>query len=144
MARIVVLGGGVVGLSVAMMLKRDGHDVSVLERDRDPLPSSAQEAWRAWERRGVGQFRQPHYLQPAVRLMLETHLPEVKEALRRAGGATFDVLSLMPASVGDPTPRPGDERFVTITARRPVLEYAVASVAEPLVDIRRGIEVTGL
>jgi 2-polyprenyl-6-methoxyphenol hydroxylase-like FAD-dependent oxidoreductase len=144
MATIVVLGGGVIGLSVAMMLKQDGHDVSVFERDREPVPASADEAWRAWERRGVGQFRQPHYLQPAVRVILETHLPEVKAALLHAGAAAFDVLSLMPPSIGDRAPRPGDERFVTITARRPVVEYAVASVAERLVAIRRGITITGL
>jgi 2-polyprenyl-6-methoxyphenol hydroxylase-like FAD-dependent oxidoreductase len=144
MAQIVVLGGGVIGLSVALMLKQDGHDVSVFERDRAPLPASADEAWRAWERRGVSQFRLPHYLQPAVRLILETHLPDVKEALLRAGGATFDVLSLMPPSISDRAPRPGDDRFVTITARRPVVEYAVASIAEPLVEIRRGITVAGL
>ena len=34
MARIIVLGGGLVGLSMAMMLRRDAHDVTVLERVR--------------------------------------------------------------------------------------------------------------
>src|SRR5262249_60736708 len=42
--------------------------------------------------------------------------------------------------------RDGDERFVTVTARRPVLEAAVAAVASrtPGVTIRRGVAVTGL
>ena len=144
MAKVLVLGGGVIGLSVAMMLEADGHDVTVLERDRDPLPASAEDAWARWGRRGVGQFRQPHYLQPAGRLILETELPAVKDALLRAGGATFDVLSLMPPSIEDRAPRPGDDRLVSVTGRRPALEYAVASVAERHVEIRRGISVTGL
>ena len=40
----------------------------------------------------------------------------------------------------------GDERFETVTARRPVLEAAVAAVASrtPGVTIRRGVAVTGL
>ena len=64
MSRILVLGGGVVGLSTAMMLARQGHSVTVFEHDSEPLPGSPEEAWRAWERRGVTQFRQPHYPAP--------------------------------------------------------------------------------
>ena len=37
MPRITVLGAGVCGLAAAMLLARDGHDVTVLERD--PAPS---------------------------------------------------------------------------------------------------------
>ena len=144
MASIVVLGGGIIGLSVAMMLGRDGHDVTVLERDRAAPPSSVEDAWPAWERRGVAQFRQPHILQPAGRLVLETHLPEVMARVLRAGGTTFEVLTLMPPSITDRAPRPGDDRFVAVAARRPVLEHAAAEAAESLVDVRRGISVTGV
>src|SRR5258708_1339895 len=58
MSKILVLGGGIVGLSTAMMLARRGHDVTVFERDTEAVPSSPEEAWHAWERRGVAQFRQ--------------------------------------------------------------------------------------
>ncbi len=144
MSTILVLGGGVIGLSMAMMLARQGHAVTVFERDSEPLPGSPEDAWRAWERRGVTQFRQAHYLQPPVGHLLDAHLPDVKEALLRAGCVTFDVLSTMPTSITDRTPREGDERFITITGRRPAIEYAVASVAESLVPVRRGISIVGL
>jgi phytoene dehydrogenase-like protein len=36
MARILVLGGGVCGLTAGMLLSRDGHEVTVLERDSAP------------------------------------------------------------------------------------------------------------
>ena len=36
MPRIVVIGGGIVGLSMAMMLAKQGHEVIVLERDGGP------------------------------------------------------------------------------------------------------------
>ena len=144
MPNILVLGGGVIGLSTAMLLQRDGHQVTVLEHDPAPAPPVVGDAWEAWDRGGVAQFRQPHYLQPAGRQLLDVHLPEVKAALVRAGAGTFDWMTLMPPSITDRTPRIGDDRFVTLTVRRPVLEHAVASVAQSLVDIRRGVTVTGL
>jgi 2-polyprenyl-6-methoxyphenol hydroxylase-like FAD-dependent oxidoreductase len=144
MSTILVLGGGVIGLSMAMILARQGHGVTVLERDSDPPPGSPEEAWSAWERRGVAQFRLPHYLHPPVRQLLDSHLPEVKEALVSVGCVTFDLLATMPPSITDRRPREGDERFITITGRRPAIEYAVASVAERLIPVRRGVSVVGL
>jgi hypothetical protein len=96
MSTILVLGGGVIGLSIAMMLARQGHYVTVFERDNEPLPGSPEEAWQAWERRGVAQFRQAHYLHPPVGHLLDSHLPDVKEALLRVGCVTFDALATMP------------------------------------------------
>jgi hypothetical protein len=140
MSKILVLGGGVIGLSTAMMLERDGHDVIVLERDPERVPASPDDAWQRWERRGVGQFRQPHYVHPAGRLVLEAHLPEVEAALLGAGATTFDALTLLPPSIEDRAPRPGDERFVSVTGRRPVIEYAVASVADRHLEVNAAIE----
>ena len=144
MSKILVLGGGVIGLSTAMMLARRGHDVTVFERDGGPLPGSPEDAWLAWERRGIAQFRQAHYLQPAGTQLLDSHLPDVKQALVRAGCITFNVLATMPPTVADRTPREGDQRFTTITGRRSAIEYAVASVAENLLSVRRGVAVASL
>jgi 2-polyprenyl-6-methoxyphenol hydroxylase-like FAD-dependent oxidoreductase len=141
MARIVVLGAGACGLACAMMLSRDGHDVTVLERDPAPVPDSVQDAWERWERGGVTQFRQAHYLQPRARQVLDDELPEVRDALLAAGGLRLDPLELMPPAIADRVRREGDERFVTITARRPTFELVVARAAEgePKLDLRRGI-----
>ncbi len=95
-------------------------------------------------RRGVAQFRQAHFLQPLARRVLDRHLPKVTSALRAAGARTFTALAAMPPSVADREPRPGDDRFVTVTARRPVAEYAFGSVAARMVDIRRDVQVSGL
>jgi 2-polyprenyl-6-methoxyphenol hydroxylase-like FAD-dependent oxidoreductase len=146
MPGIIVLGGGVCGLAAAMLLARDGHEVTVLERDPEPVPDTPEAACEAWARRGVAQFRQPHYLQPRGRAVLEEELADVADALARAGGYRFDVLSVMPPSIADRAPRPGDERFVTLTGRRPVVEQVVARAAgdEPGVDVRRGVGVQAL
>jgi 2-polyprenyl-6-methoxyphenol hydroxylase-like FAD-dependent oxidoreductase len=144
MARIVVLGAGVSGLAAALMLRRDGHDVTVLERDPAPVPDSSEDAWERWERAGVTQFRQAHYLQPLGRIVLDEELPDVRDALLAAGAARLDPLRLMPPWIADRGPRPGDERFPTITARRPVIEHAFARVAQEELDVRRGVEVVRL
>jgi 2-polyprenyl-6-methoxyphenol hydroxylase-like FAD-dependent oxidoreductase len=144
MSGIVIVGGGVIGLSTGLMLAGAGHEVTVLEHNPAPVPASPGEAWRDWERAGVAQFRQPHYLHPPARRIFDDHLPGVTTVLLGARAATLDLLSLMPPPITDRAPRDGDEKFVTVTGRRPVVEYAVASVAGDRLDIRRGVTVAGL
>jgi hypothetical protein len=56
------------------------------------------------------------------------------------------MLNLMPPSIEDRAPREGDERFNTITARRPVLEQTLwrAAEAQAGLEIRRGVSVREL
>jgi 2-polyprenyl-6-methoxyphenol hydroxylase-like FAD-dependent oxidoreductase len=146
MARIIVLGGGVCGLAAGMLLTRDGHEVTVLERDAAPVPGSVEEAWERWSRDGVTQFRLAHFLQPGGRMVLEEMLPEVFEGLVSAGAARMDLLGLMPPNLAEGGARSGDERFVTYTARRPVFEQVLGQAAEsePGLEVRRGTGVKGL
>ena len=141
-----MLGGGLCGLATAMLLARDGHDVTVLERDPDPVHGSTEEAWEAWERGGVAQFRQPHFLQPRVRHVLDAEFPEVRDALVAAGASRADPIARLPPMITDRAPRPDDARFVSITARRPTTEHVFARAAEetPRLEIRRGVSVEGL
>jgi 2-polyprenyl-6-methoxyphenol hydroxylase-like FAD-dependent oxidoreductase len=140
MSRIIMLGGGVCGLASGIMLARDGHQVTILERDEAPVPECVEDAWERWSRHGVTQFRQPHYLQPGGRAVLDQEIPDVAGALEQAGALRFDALCMMPPLITDRAPPPGDERFVTVTARRPVLEQVLGRTAQeqPGVDIRRG------
>lgn len=146
MARIVVLGGGVCGSASAMLLARDGHEVRVLEKESCALPASVDDAWESWDRKGVAQFRQAHYVQSRFRHVLDAELPDVRDALDAAGGLRFSPLVAMPPFIEDRAPRPGDDRFETLTGRRPVLEYVFtrAVADEPGVDVVRGASATGL
>jgi len=144
--RILIIGGGICGLGTALLLARDGHEVTVLERDADPIPPSADAAWEHWERKGVAQFRQPHNFMPGLRLLLEAELPDVQDALGRAGAGRFDLLNPLPPFFIDRTPRPIDDKLWTLTARRPLGEWVFANAAQNArgVTIRRGVGVDGL
>jgi 2-polyprenyl-6-methoxyphenol hydroxylase-like FAD-dependent oxidoreductase len=144
MARIIVIGSGVVGSCAAIMLARDGHDVTVLERDPAP-PPAPERAWTEWERRGVNQFRMLHYFLPGFRGVMEENIPEVLDAFRDAGASVVNPMRDAPPEVTGGF-RPGDERFDALTARRPVGEAAIAQVlaATPGVTVRRGFAVAGL
>ena len=128
------------------MLALDGHEVVVLESDPAPVPDSSANAWERWEREGVTQFRMAHFLQSAGRAVLEAELPDVISGLTVAGAARFDPLGSMPPMIADRAPREGDERFVTLTARRPVFEQILARSAQqqPGLDVRRGVTVSAL
>jgi 2-polyprenyl-6-methoxyphenol hydroxylase-like FAD-dependent oxidoreductase len=144
MARIVVAGGGICGTSAALMLARDGHDVVVLDRDDAAVPDDVDAAWK-WDRRSVAQFRFPHLLLARGHEVLKTALPDVAAGLRDHGGLIWNPVADGVAMLGA-APRPGDDRFETVTGRRPTIEWALASAldSEPGVDVRRGTAIAGL
>src|SRR5262245_16149921 len=113
---ILIIGGGICGLGAALLLARDGHEVTVLESDNSALPSSPEDAWEHWSRKGVAQFRQPHNLMPGLRLLLESELPDLQDALRRAGAGRLDFLNPLPPFFTDRSSRPIDEKLWTYTA----------------------------
>ncbi len=80
MARILILGAGLAGLGAAMLRGPGGHEVTVLERDpaAPPPPEHADAAWDGWPRRGVNQFRLPHFMMPRWWSLMREELPEVR------------------------------------------------------------------
>ena len=82
MPHTIVLGGGLCGLTAALMLARDGHRVTVLERDPPPVPADPAAAWERWAAPASPQFRQAHYMQPLGRHVLDAELPDVRHGSR--------------------------------------------------------------
>jgi 2-polyprenyl-6-methoxyphenol hydroxylase-like FAD-dependent oxidoreductase len=129
MPKTVVVGAGPIGLYCAIMRARAGDDVTIVDRDAGPGPDGS------WERRGVMQFRHPHFFRPTVRQIFEQTAPDLWAAVVAAGGI--------------PAHPPGAPDFVTgLQSRRSTFEHALRAVAaaEPGVALRTGhadaIEIT--
>ena len=141
---IIVIGAGVGGLSTALMLKNDGHSVRVVERDAELPPESPPDAWDTWGRKGVNQFRMLHYFAPRFTEVLDRELPGLTDDLVARGANRYRYLDELPDFVTGGK-RDGDERFENVTARRPVMEAAMAAACEAAgIEVRRGAAVEQL
>src|SRR5215213_9700452 len=137
---IVVLGGGMTGLSTALALGRDGHRVTLVERDDLPASGDALDAV-AWPRRGIPHFLQAHAFTSRGRKELRELFPDVFEALLEAGADDIELWRKLPD-----TPRPGDEDLAMLGVRRPLIEWALrrAVLAEPKIEVVSGVQADGL
>lgn len=146
MAEIVVIGAGIAGSTAALLLARDGHSVTVLDRDAGPLPVDVDDAWSSWNRRAVGQFRMPHILLSRGTSLLCDELPDVASQLERIGGLRLNPIDAFLQRSGAPGREPDDDRFTMLTGRRSTIEWALATTldVEPRVSVRRGAAVDDL
>lgn len=109
--RVVVVGAGLVGLYCALARAERGDEVVLVEKDPPPVTG---------ERRGVMQFRHPHFFRPQVRMALEL-VPDAWDAVLSAGAVPAAIPGMPPeASAG----------MSGIACRRAVLETAIRGVAE--------------
>ena len=109
------MGGGMAGLLAALFLARDGHHVTVYERDDTGLPATADEAFDHWNRRGAPHARQSHALLARLRALLKERAPDVIEALLQQGATELSVERLLPPTIEDRAPRPGDDELTSIS-----------------------------
>src|SRR5207237_27555 len=107
--------------------------------------ASPQDAFAAWERRAVPQFRHSHAFLARLRVVLLAHLPDVLDRLRAAGVREFGLDEVTPPGV-TLAPRADDEDVVLLACRRSTFEWALrASVAgRPGIELGEGVMVEGL
>ena len=138
--RVTVLGGGVAGLACALHLARDGHAVTIVERDRLTADDAATES-PSWDRKGIPHFLQPHAFIPRGRLELREHLRDVFDDVMAAGAHDVESWRKLPGA-----PAPGDEKLQYLGVRRPLIEWALRRAVhrEERVVVRDGTAVAGL
>lgn len=119
-----VVGAGVGGLATALALSRDGHRVTVIERDATPLPPDADAAFD-WDRRGAPQVRHSHALLARLRNLLRDRYPDVLQQLLDAGATEIRFGEMLPETIDDRSPQPGDEDLVALACRRTTFEWVL-------------------
>ena len=142
---VVIVGGGVSGLSTALKMGRSGHDVTVIERDDTPMPDSPDGAFD-WDRRGAPQVRHSHAFLARLRNLLATHEPDVLARLFEAGATEMRFGDDLPDTVTNFEPQPGDDELVMLACRRTTFEWVLrrAALDEGRVAFRVGVGVNGL
>ncbi|MEN9646581.1 MAG: hypothetical protein RL238_3250 [Actinomycetota bacterium] len=143
--QIVVVGGGVAGLGSALVLARQGHDVTVIERDDTPMPTSADDAFE-WDRRGAPQVRHSHAFLARLTTLLRREHPDVYEALIAEGATEMRFGDDLPPTITDFVREPGDDELVMLACRRTTFEWVLrrCALAEGRVTFRTGVGVDGL
>lgn len=144
--QIAVVGGGMAGMLAALVLARDGHAVTVYERDDTDLPDTADEAFEFWNRRGAPHARQSHALLARLRRFLTERAPDVLDDLRAQGATELTLERILPPEMTDREARPGDEELAILCCRRLTIEWVLrtAVTAEAGVTWRGGVGVTSL
>jgi len=143
--QVVVVGGGVSGLGSALVLARQGHAVTVVERDDTPMPQSADEAFE-WDRRGAPQVRHSHAFLARLVGLLRTRYADVYAELLAQGATEMRFGDDLPPTITDFERQPDDDELVMLACRRTTFEWVLrrTAIAEGGVAFRTGVGVDGL
>jgi 2-polyprenyl-6-methoxyphenol hydroxylase-like FAD-dependent oxidoreductase len=144
---VLVIGAGIAGLCVALALGPTGRTVTLLERDGEPPSGDADEAFRDWNRRGVGHLRQSHAFLARLGKIIRADHPALREALLAMGVRELGFEGMLtPQQKATYVPKPLDAELTILTSRRTTLELVMRRYVEalPNVTIRSGAMVRRL
>jgi 2-polyprenyl-6-methoxyphenol hydroxylase-like FAD-dependent oxidoreductase len=124
--KVLVLGAGIGGLSTAMALSGHGYDITIVDRDAPPPDTSADEAFEAWDRRGVGHVRHSHAFLARLHNIIRDNHPELLKDLIAAGCVEIPFGENLPINQqSEYTPVSGDSDLTILTSRRTTLELVM-------------------
>ena len=142
--RVIVVGGSIAGLAAGLGLSRAGHDVTIIERDAQPLPESPEAAAISWRRGGVPQVRQSHGFVCRLRTDLLANAPDVWFDLLDAGALELRLLEHAPQVVREATPEQADDELAFLLCRRTTFEWVLRCAVEKECSLMLGERVESL
>lgn len=137
--KVVVLGSGTAGIAASLVLARDGHRVTLVERDS--ITASLPQEAGDWQRKGIPHFLQPHAFIPRGLKEMKEHFGDVYTWLIGAGAHDVDLRAKLPG-----TPEPGDEDLRYLGVRRPLIDWGMrkAVLEQPNIDVLSGVHARGV
>lgn len=128
--RILVAGGGIAGLAVALAFSGEGHTVEIIERDPPPPDGDMDKVFEAWERKGVPQLRQGHAFHARIADLIRRNHPELYQRMMAAGVRESGAARISPDQADAPKPTEEDLRLTPIISRRATLESIMRVYAQ--------------
>ena len=134
--RILVIGAGIAGLCTALALGPTGRSVTLLERDGAPPSGDADDAFRDWNRRGVGHLRHSHAFLARLGKIIKNDHPKLREALMAFGVRELGFEGMLtPHQKATYVAKPVDADFTILTSRRTTLELVIRRYVEDLPNV---------
>jgi 2-polyprenyl-6-methoxyphenol hydroxylase-like FAD-dependent oxidoreductase len=133
---VLVIGAGIAGLCTALALGPTGRPVTILERDPEPPSGDADEAFRDWNRRGVGHLRQSHAFLARLGKVIKADHPALRQALLEMGVRELGFESMLwPSQKVNYVKKAVDTEFTLLTSRRTTLELVMRRYVETLPNV---------
>ncbi|HVW30824.1 MAG TPA: FAD-dependent oxidoreductase [Polyangiaceae bacterium] len=135
---VVIIGGGIGGLSAALALSGDSADVVIVERDPEPIElDHPTDAFEKWQRPGVPQFRHAHMFLARLQTLVRDRHPQLHAELLAAGLEPSKLEEMLPpGQVTSFRPLPGDEDLKHFWGRRATFEYVLRQHVGKLPHVR--------
>jgi flavin-dependent dehydrogenase len=143
---VVIIGGSIAGLITSLALARDGHKVTILEKDPTPMPASPAEAFTQWKRHGSPQVMHSHAFLGRMHNMIRDREPAFLKKLLEHGAEELKFRDSARLHFDNPEFIPSDEDITLLACSRITFEWVLRRhvIETGLVNFRDGVEVIEL